>query len=67
VAAGGEVGVFAGGFEKRGAFCGVFCSENVVRCVVNVDNGWTLKRRRKTGQFLNFIFTGDPRALAFVY
>jgi len=37
-------GVFEGGFGKSGVKRMVFCGENVVECVVNVDNFWSLFR-----------------------
>jgi hypothetical protein len=38
VVAGGEVAVFAGVFDKLGGWCGVFCGQSVVNCVVKMVN-----------------------------
>jgi hypothetical protein len=36
VVAGAVVAVFAGVFEKSGGWCGVFCGQSVVNCVVKL-------------------------------
>jgi hypothetical protein len=38
VVAGGKWAFLQGVFEKLGGWCGAFCGESVVNCVVNVVN-----------------------------